>query len=109
MVGLDERHADRASEVVRHLLVLFGSLNEEATKHGQDLWRAKPKIRMIWELTEFQAPLLGSPRAYWNYMDEDFVGWIGKALHSRGRKACGHYGYQDFAVLQRPGRGNKTL
>ena len=65
-------------------LRLYKALRVEAEAAGINRWALKPKIHMWQELAEFQAFDLGSPRAFWNYMDEDFVGWLAKLAHSRG-------------------------
>ena len=44
----------------------------------------KPKLQMFQELAEYQGFVLGNPRLFWNYMDEDFVGFIATIARSRG-------------------------
>eukprot|EP00969_Alexandrium_andersonii_P229693 10143837-Alexandrium_andersonii.AAC.1 len=36
------------------------------------------------ELLEYQAQELGNPSSFWNYQDEDFMGWIKDFATSRG-------------------------
>eukprot|EP00974_Lingulodinium_polyedra_P040655 3905646-Lingulodinium_polyedra.AAC.1 len=39
---------------------------------------------MFQELAEYQTQTLGNPKYYWNYADEDFVGWVATLARSRG-------------------------
>jgi hypothetical protein len=77
----------------------LSTLNAEAIGHLKDeakleLWRVKPKLHLMQELLEYQSFLLGNPRGFWEYMDEDFVGVMSTlALKKGGRnthKACSH-------------------
>eukprot|EP00969_Alexandrium_andersonii_P231986 10244251-Alexandrium_andersonii.AAC.1 len=36
------------------------------------------------ELLEYQAQELGNPQTFWNYQDEDFMGWVSPFGTSRG-------------------------
>ena len=75
----------RAAECCRKFCTFYASLNKNSYTKGDDLlWRVKPKFHLFSELAEFQAPLLGNPSMYWNYMDEDFVGWIAQLAASKG-------------------------
>ena len=71
--------ASAAADSCRRFLMLYGSLSDAARReHGDEcvLWRIKPKFHMMQEIAEFVAPQYGSPRDFWCYKDEDFVGWI---------------------------------
>eukprot|EP00974_Lingulodinium_polyedra_P035515 3408349-Lingulodinium_polyedra.AAC.1 len=39
---------------------------------------------MFQELIEYQSQTLGNPKLYWNYADEDYVGWVATIATSRG-------------------------
>ena len=82
----------------------LSKLNAEALAYLKadaklEMWRLKPKLHMMQELLEYQSFLLGNPRGFWEYMDEDFVGVMSTlALKGGGRnthKAC------SFGVLDR--------
>ena len=47
-------------------------------------WALKPKIHMFMEMALFQTEELGSPMLYWNYKDEDYVGFLSEIGESRG-------------------------
>ena len=39
---------------------------------------------MFQDLAEYQIHILGTPRGFWNYMDEGYVGQIASMAMSRG-------------------------
>jgi hypothetical protein len=78
-------HAEAAGAACRKFCTLYGALNKNACRQGDELsWRIKPKMHLFIELAEFPAPLLGNPSNFWAYADEDFVGWIAQLAASRG-------------------------
>ena len=73
--------AQAFGDSVRQFLVLYSSLG------GADdvFWAVKPKFHLMQELAEFQcADLAMSPRDFWCYQDESFVGWVATFAGSRG-------------------------
>ena len=66
------------AEAARKFCLLYKSLSDEAKSNGLVQWRCKPKMPMFLEMAEFQALSMGNPRLYWNYRDENFVGWLSK-------------------------------
>eukprot|EP00969_Alexandrium_andersonii_P252830 11173904-Alexandrium_andersonii.AAC.1 len=41
-------------------------------------------MHMMQELLEYQAKELGNPSSFWNYKDEDYMGWVSSFATSRG-------------------------
>jgi hypothetical protein len=66
------------------LFTLYEALCVEASAEGILAWRMKPKTHMAQELLEYQAEVLGNPRGFWEYPDEDFVGQIAELAMRRG-------------------------
>ena len=65
--------------------MLYAALGREATSEGRGLfWQFAPKAHMFQELAEYQSFVLGNPKTFWAYQDEDFVGWLAKNAASRG-------------------------
>ena len=83
---LNEWHHEEASFACRKFCTLYAALSREAATSGPGdrFWRVKPKFHMFSELAEYKAPVYGNPSEYWNYMDEDFVGWVAALASSRG-------------------------
>ena len=73
-----------AEENCRRFLLLYKSLADEAVRNGLVMWRLKPKFHLMQELGEVQVHEFGDPSLFWAYMDEDFVGYVGKIAYSRG-------------------------
>ena len=88
-----------AKSACRRTCMLFGQLASEAAAAKKKAWVFKPKFHMFVELVEYMAPDMGNPATFWEYKDEDFVGWIAKLATSRG----GKNGFTTLAtrVLQR--------
>lgn len=85
LMMLPKWHAPEAASACRQFCLLYAALRAEAAATGDDqTWRIKPKMHLFAELAEFQAPWMGNPSAYWNYADEDFVGWVAGIASSRG-------------------------
>ena len=61
-------------EIGRNLVMLYGSLAEEAVGARLKLWKFVPKFHLFVHLCEWQAVEEGNPRFYWTYQDEDLVG-----------------------------------
>jgi hypothetical protein len=89
----------RASDLSVRIALGLSSLNAEAIGNlkadaNLELWRVKPKLHLMQELLEYQAFLLGNPRGFWEYMDEDFVGLMSTLALKRGgrntHQACSH-------------------
>ena len=53
-------------------------LNNEAWHIGRNVWHLKSRFHMLQEIAQYQSLALGSPGAFWEYKDEDFVEWVGK-------------------------------
>ena len=62
----------------------YSWLNQEAWLHSKNAWRIKPKFHMFQEMCQFQSFELGNPRGFWEYKDEDFVGWVSKLARRWG-------------------------
>ena len=83
--SLPEFDADQAAAACQTFCTAYAALAREASKKKQGkAWRMKPKIHMFQELAEYQGFFLGNPRLFWNYMDEDFVGFIATLARSSG-------------------------
>ena len=94
MVDSSEFPQEEVAKACRETCILFKALRDEARKDsGEDtkLWKLSPKFHMWIESSEFQSAELGSPRHYWCYRDEDFVGWASQLANSRGgANTCAH-------------------
>ena len=78
----------------------YSWLNTETIALGKNVWRVKPKFHMFQEMAQFQNLELGNPRVFfWEYKDEDFVGWVSK-LAKRWGGPC-TYTAQATSVLLR--------
>ena len=64
----------------------YMKLNKEAQQANRNAWRIKPKFHLMVELFEYMASDLGNPRGFWEYRDEDFVGYIATLAIRRGGK-----------------------
>ena len=86
LMNLEEWHPKLAKASCQKFCILYAALAAESERvHGHStFWRIKPKMHMFQELMEYQAQDLGNPRLYWNYADEDFVGWVANIARSRG-------------------------
>ena len=86
LMSLDEWKPALAKQACRQFCVLYKALSDEASaKYNHDVfWRLKPKFHMFQEMAEYPGFVLGNPRTFWNYMDEDFVGWVASMAKSRG-------------------------
>eukprot|EP00974_Lingulodinium_polyedra_P016402 1588321-Lingulodinium_polyedra.AAC.1 len=63
----------------------YAALSREAVRQGlPEHWAMKPKLHLFQELGEYMAHTHGNPKNFWNYKDEDFVGWLAKMARSRG-------------------------
>ena len=49
---------------------------------GKMLWKVTPKVHLWEHLTEMQSVLMGNPRFWWCYPDEDLVGLVIEVAHS---------------------------
>ena len=79
--------AELAGQLCRECCLYYKALSDRAKRvHGDDTkrWTVSPKFHMWQEVSEFQTKDLGSPRDFWCYKDEDFVGWVGSLAFSRG-------------------------
>ena len=66
----------------RKMMMLYQQLAEAASAQGKKLWKLSPKHHIFLHLCEIQCPLLGNPRFYWCYADEDLVGKMIEIAHS---------------------------
>ena len=76
--------ADKTNESARLCCLLYAQLRDIAVK--DQFWKIKPKFHLFQELAECQTYATGDPSLFWCYLDEDFVGLIGKISASRGGK-----------------------
>ena len=100
LMGMDSYNAEAGKEACRVCVSMYRALWQEAIREGEEhRWRLKPKAHMFQELAEYQGPILGNPRHFWTYADEDFVGWLAKLARPRGgpRK----FGTATYRVMQR--------
>ena len=86
LLSLDTYNVPLGKDTCHHFCVLYASLNAEARRSDPNtkLWKMRPKIHLFQELAEYQTQYLGNPRTFWNYRDEDFVGWLAKLATTRG-------------------------
>ena len=73
-------------DACRKLCVLYKALREDELRRNKNsvFRRMNPKIHMFQELAEYQTAVLGNPCGFWNYQDEDFVGWLAKLAATKG-------------------------
>jgi hypothetical protein len=89
-MGVDQFQPELARDAVRKFCVLYGALSKEADDNGHtEMWMVKPRFHMLQELGEYQVFILGNPRKFGAYADEDFVGWVENLACSRGGKNTG--------------------
>eukprot|EP00974_Lingulodinium_polyedra_P070332 6805921-Lingulodinium_polyedra.AAC.1 len=90
LLSLSDWNAEAGVRSCSQFCTLYAALHSEAEANGEDQrWKITPKLHMFVELAEQMAPHLGNPAEYWNYCDEDFVGWVASLARSRGgRKAA---------------------
>ena len=62
-------------------IMMYAQLSQEALTSGLKLWKISPKHHLMLHLCEWQAPILGNPRWYWTYLDEDLVGQLIEVCH----------------------------
>ena len=80
-VSAEEFDAKAFADSTRQLLLLYSSLGGADNR----CWLVKPKFHLMQELAENQSMRLEmSPREFWCYKDEDFVGWVATFAGSRG-------------------------
>ena len=86
LLTLDDWKADLAKKTSRSFCMMYKALSDESRRiRGTDIyWKIKPKLHMFQELAEYQSQVLGNPKLFWTYVDEDFVGWIATLAKSRG-------------------------
>ena len=85
LMSLDEYPPEVGAKACRKFNLLYHALSQESAQNGYEaFWKLKPKHHMFAEMAEYQAPSLGNPSAFWNYADEDFVGWVAKLASSKG-------------------------
>ena len=85
LLSLPVWNPSAASTACRRCLVHYQALSEEMRKADRPLfWRIKPKAHMFCELGEYMHEHMGNPSLFWNYKDEDFVGYISRIAHPRG-------------------------
>ena len=78
LVDSDDYDIAIAAEAARNCCLLYTALRDEARHHAgseSKLWTLSPNFHMWIECVEYQSAELGTPRAYWCYRDESFVGW----------------------------------
>ena len=71
--------------------------------HAGSVFGPRPKMHMCEHLVRLKVPLYGSPRLFWCYGDEDFMGLVKKILlkskHSRSMERVLIFKYRLFAYL----------
>ena len=77
-------HQQEASNQCQIFMDLYKKLHLEALSMKQRMWYIKPKFHLFQELVQYQALELGNPRGFWEYKDEDFVGWVATMATRRG-------------------------
>lgn len=76
---------DVAAECCRKFCLAYAALEQEQLAMGVfNKWKMKPKFHMLQELVEYAAYDMGSPKDFWCYQDESWVGFLGKIAHRRG-------------------------
>ena len=83
-MGMTPFEPDNAKEACFDVCSLYKVLSEE--KRKKQVWFLKPKVHLLQELGEYMVYDSGDPSNYWNYRDEDFVGFIAGMAFSRGGK-----------------------
>ena len=63
------------------------------------MYAIKPKFHMFVELSQYSSEELGNPMLFWEYRDEDFMGFVGQIAFRRGGAA--HPSTTSFQVLRR--------
>ena len=86
MIMSTQWDATLAAMCCRKYLTLYSRLSKEAQLHNKCAWVIKPKFHMFQEMVEFQSFELGNPKGFWEYKDEDFVGWVSHLATRRGGK-----------------------
>ena len=75
---------DEFKSAGQKIVLFFTALRSEAESRGKDLWKLKPKLHLLLEMTQYTAEETGDPGLYWTYADEDFVGMVSAIGESRG-------------------------
>ena len=86
VVSADVWNPAFAEESCRQFCIQFKALSDHAKRErGGDsiFWKIKLKMHQFCELA-LQGEQRGSPRSFWSYLDEDFVGFIAKFASSKG-------------------------
>ena len=73
-----------ASKACLGFCTMYGALKREAEREGNLAWALKPKFHLFQELAEFQSFEIGNPADFWNYKDEDFMGFVSALAFRRG-------------------------
>ena len=81
LMSMSPYNAKEGADACRKFCLLYKALNDQQT--NPLLWRMKPKVHMFQELAEYSAETMGNPATFWNYKDEDFVGWVAKLARAR--------------------------
>ena len=85
-ISEDNYDAVTTAEYCRKCCILYGSLSRHAQTGSNTAkqWTISPKFHMFQELFEYQGIELMNPRCFWEYKDEDFVGFIAMFACSKG-------------------------
>ena len=75
-----------ASKANKSVCGLYTALARESQRNGtgDGFWKPKPKLHMFQALGTNQIFVMGNPKHFWNYADEDFMGFISTIARSRG-------------------------
>ena len=82
---------------------MYKILSDEYVHSGEATWKMKPKYRLMSELDEYHICESGDPSLFWTYLDEDFVGLVGKIAYNRGGKRFASTGRTASAGLRSVG------
>ena len=77
----------------------YNWLNNEAWHIGRNVLHVKPKFHMFQEMAQYRCLELGNPKGFWEYKDEDFVGWASK-LAKRWGGPRAHTSQADSVILR---------
>ena len=86
VVSADVWNPTFAEESCRQFCIQFKALSDHAKREREDdsiFLKIKPEMQQFCELA-LQGEQRGSPKSFWSYLDEDFVGFIAKLASSKG-------------------------
>ena len=72
----------RLPDLANDLAGMYCRLSASAYNRGLRLWKVSPKLHLFLHICIHQAPVMGNPRFWWGYGDEDLVKWMIQIAHS---------------------------